>query len=482
MYLAVVFDFLIPARFHLGAVAQHEAIAGIGDILLPHQHPLEGLGVEAEGGAALEALPVGVEVDILEVLVIDIAGDVDRLGNTGIHPGLGRCLHIHVLPRRDVVGGDEVVRQGVRPLGDEGRGLRVHQVAIGQQLVGIHLHFFLAFLALANHVAGVLLGESRLYAIAGIVGQGQGDGAGGGDGAVMGEAAAVRGQLVYQFRVHLCYFLHVAAVTCMQYPTGEDIPCAYAVLAHLRAPRQHGLGHRVILCQCRGHAFLLGQFQAGAPAGQGQFTGRPGGEFHGPLAAVFQAQHRQGGAQAQETHAVAALAGDLRPLAGQGQAVDLHHVVQHAGEYRYQLPVVLPIEVCLLSERLLHETGEVDRAQQAGAVGGQWLFSAVVRMQAIGIEGVDAGHLDIVNVFHAVWRDCAHLRHETFAVGPALIAVQQGLQASGLVGIGKADETLKLQQVCAADNQFVLGASGIIGMATPAIGEIAGTRLATVLV
>jgi hypothetical protein len=52
----------------------------------------------------------------------------------------------------------------------------------------------------------------------------------------------------------------------------------------------------------------------------------------------------------------------------QRQAVDLDHVVEHAGENRHHLAVTLPVEARALGERFLHEPGEVHRAEQAGAV------------------------------------------------------------------------------------------------------------------
>src|SRR3546814_9237495 len=78
---------------------------------LLHQHALEGGRVEAEGGAALEALFVGVAVDVLEVLVRVVGGDVGGLGDRAVDPLLRGGLDVDVLGRGDVVGGDEVVGQ-----------------------------------------------------------------------------------------------------------------------------------------------------------------------------------------------------------------------------------------------------------------------------------------------------------------------------------------------------------------------------------
>jgi hypothetical protein len=55
-------------------------------------------------------------------------------------------------------------------------------------------------------------------------------------------------------------------------------------------------------------------------------------------------QHGQGRAQAEEAHAVAALAHDLVALLLQRQAVDLDHVVEHAREHAHHFLVLVPVE------------------------------------------------------------------------------------------------------------------------------------------
>src|SRR5690606_31974493 len=79
--LAVVLDFLVAAGLDRGPVLELEAVGGVGEVGLLHQHALEGGGVEAEGGAALQPLLVGVEVDVLEVLVGIVGRDVGGLGD-----------------------------------------------------------------------------------------------------------------------------------------------------------------------------------------------------------------------------------------------------------------------------------------------------------------------------------------------------------------------------------------------------------------
>src|SRR3546814_1465704 len=99
---AVVFDRLVARDFHHGAVVELEAVGGVGKVGLLHQHALEGGRVEAEGGAALEALFVGVAVDVLEVLVRVVGGDVGGLGDRAVDPLLRGGLDVDVLGRGDV--------------------------------------------------------------------------------------------------------------------------------------------------------------------------------------------------------------------------------------------------------------------------------------------------------------------------------------------------------------------------------------------
>ena len=75
---------------------------------------------------------------------------------------------------------------------------------------------------------------------------------------------------------------------------------------------------------------------------------------------------------------MAALAQDLVALLLQRQAVDVDHVVEHAGEHAHHFLVFLPVEARLVGEGIAHEGGQVDRAEQAGAVGRQRLLAAGV--------------------------------------------------------------------------------------------------------
>src|SRR5690606_6077291 len=73
---AVVPDFLIAARFDKTAVGELEAIARILQIRLLHQHALESFRVEAERGAAFQALLPGITINVLEVFEWIVGGYV----------------------------------------------------------------------------------------------------------------------------------------------------------------------------------------------------------------------------------------------------------------------------------------------------------------------------------------------------------------------------------------------------------------------
>ena len=403
MQLAVVLDFLVALGLHHRAVLELEAVGGVLQVGFLHQHALEGGRVEAEGGAALQALLVGVKVDVLEVLVRVVRGHVRGLGDRRVDPLLRSGLDVHVRLRGDVVGRDEVVRQAGLLVGAVRHGLGVDQGAVGQQLVAVDLDLFLGLLAFADHVAAVVVREAGLDAVGGVVGQRQRDRAGGRDRAVVGEARAGLGQLLHQLRGHGGHALHVARVQRVQLAALDLLADLPAVLLHLRALAQHLGGDLELLVHDRGRALLLGQRQRHFPAGQRHLAAHVLGELHRVGLAVLHAQHGDRAAQAQEAHAVAALAQDLVALLLQRQAVDLDHVVEHAGEHPHHFLVFLPVEAGLVRERVAHELGQVHRTQQAGAVGRQ-------RLLAAGVGGADVlAPPVVVHLVDAVDQDEARL-------------------------------------------------------------------------
>ena len=183
---------------------------------------------------------------------------------------------------------------------------------------------------------------------------------------------------------------------------GNEVADLPAVLRHLGTLAQHLGGDGELFFHDGRGALLFRELERGFPAGHRHLARDVFGELDRVLGAVLHAEAGDGAAEAEEAHAVAALAHDLVALLLERQAVDLAHVVEHAREHLHDFAVFVPVELGEIRERVLHEAREVDRAQQARAVRRQRLLAAVVRMEAVRVELVDARDLHVVDVFDAV--------------------------------------------------------------------------------
>ena len=325
---------------------------------------------------------MGVGIDVLEILERIVGRDIGGLRNRGIDPLLRSGLDVDVLLRRDIVGGDEVFRQGGFRIVAVRHRFRVDQLAVGQQFVAVHFHFFLGLLAFADHVAAVMVRERRLDAVGGVVGQRQRNGAGRRDRAVVGEAGTLLGHFGDQLRRHRGHTLHVTRVFGVQHAALDLLAQLVAVGGHFRALAQHFGRDLELFVHDRSRTFFFGQRQTHFPAGQRHFARDGFGEFQAFGGTVFHLEHGQGAAQTQEAHAVTTLAHDLTTLLFQRQAIHFHHIVEHTGKHTHDFLVFLPIESGFVGESVTHEQGQIDRAEQAGAVRRQRLFAA-------GIGGAD---------------------------------------------------------------------------------------------
>ncbi len=130
---------------------------------------------------------------------------------------------------------------------------------------------------------------------------------------------------------------------------------------------------------------------------------------------------------------------DLVPLFFQWQSVDIHHIVQHAGEHRHHFTKGIPVKGCTLGERVTDKFGQVDATQQAGSVRREGLFATVMGIDAVGIKGVDAGNLDIIDILHPIRRDRFHRSYELRTTRPLLVVGQQRTQSLLFAAIGKTD-------------------------------------------
>ena len=326
-----------------------------------------------------------------------------------------------MLPRFDVIGRNKVVRQPVFGVHGVRAGLRIHQDAVGEQLVGEHVHLFLGFAARADDIARIFVRKRRLDAVAGVVGKRQRNRAGGRDRAVVREAAAPLRDAFRKLGVEL---LHVARVTRQQHPSGHFVADLVAVAAHLRATDKHGLGDGELVRHDRRRALFGGQIDTDLPANLGHFARHALGEFKRLGRAVFHPEKRERGAEAEEAHAMAALVMDFMPLLFERQAVDFDHVVEHAREYRHHFAVLFPIEAHSLSKRLFHEFGQIHGPEQARAVRRQ-------RLLAAGVGGADVlAEPVVVHLVNAVDEDKSGLG---IVVGRGHDQVPEPARRDGLV-------------------------------------------------
>ena len=244
---------------------------------------------------------------------------------------------------------------------------------------------------------------------------------------------------------------------------GNQVADLPAVLRHLRTLAQHLGGDGEFLLHDGRRALLLRQLERGFPARHRHLARDVFGELDGILGAVLHAEAGDGAAQAEEAHAMAALAHDLVALLLERQAVDLADVVEHAREHLHDFAVFVPVELGEIRERVLHEAREVHRAQQARAVRRQRLLAAVVRMQAIGVELVDARDLHVVHVFEAVGAHALDRGDEALAVQRALVVAQQAREARAFDRVGEADDVGEARDVFARDDQAGLRAVAVDG-------------------
>jgi hypothetical protein len=92
-------------------------------------------------------------------------------------------------------------------------------------------------------------------------------------------------------------------------------------------------------------------------------------------------------------------------------------------------------------------------------------------MQAVGVEGVDARHLHVVDVLHAVGSMALHRGGEALAVELAAIAGEQRAQPRLALAVSAKPTRSANWQVVAADHQLVLGDGRIGALAALAVGQ-----------
>ena len=145
----------------------------------------------------------------------------------------------------------------------------------------------------------------------------------------------------------------------------------------------------------------------------------------------------------------------------QRQAVDLDHVVEHAREHAHDFAVFLHVEARLRPERIAHELGQVDRAEQAGAVRRQRLLAAGigradVLAPPVVVHLVDAVDQDEARLGEVVRRDHDHvpqvaradlavdLAGDQAVVADDVVLGRRPFAPDHLVGVGEIDLVLFL--------------------------------------
>ena len=116
--------------------------------------------------------------------------------------------------------------------------------------------------------------------------------------------------------------------------------------------------------------------------------------------------------EAQIAHPVAPLAHDLVALGIEGESVDLHDVVEHAGEDGDDLAKGLPVEARAVGERIEHEPGEVDRAEQARPVRRKRLLAAWIGRSDVLAEPVVVRVVDLVDQDESRLGEVVRRRHD----------------------------------------------------------------------
>ena len=128
------------------------------------------------------------------------------------------------------------------------------------------------------------------------------------------ETRAVLLELLDELGRNLAHALHVAAIAAVQDAARDALPDLPAVRRHLGTLAQHRLRDLELLEQDRRGAFLLRELEALLPARDRELARDVLGELDRLRRAVAHAEQRDRRAQAEEAHAVPALAHDLVAL------------------------------------------------------------------------------------------------------------------------------------------------------------------------
>ena len=131
---------------------------------------------------------------------------------------------------------------------------------------------------------------------------------------------------------------------------------------------------------------------------------------------------------------------------------------------RHDAQKLVAVEVRPVGERIAHQRGKVDRAQQARAIGRQRLLAAIVNIKPIGIERVGAGDLRVEHFGIAVGLDSGDLGDEPLAIRRTPIGCRDRFETRALFGIGEADPLGEDADIVVGDRQLMIGVA-VVGTA-----------------
>ena len=266
-------------------------------------------------------------------------------------------LHAYMLVRRQRLRGDEMIRK---------RCLRAELLAIQPYRVILD-HFLAPGAVRLQHLAREAVCEHRLDPGRHVVGQ-QRDGAGRRDRGQQGVAYAVPGNQREHISIELA----------------------------------HALPGEVGLAVEQREGTLLGRdMRRGDIGGAVDQPGPALGDVGRVRRAIARSHHHQRVRQPGQAEADASLGVGLAPLLLQGKSRGVDGVVEHAHRDADQFGECRLVDVGGRGERVAHQRREVDRAEQAGAVGRQRLLRAGIgRANGLAVIEVVAG-VDAVDEQHA---------------------------------------------------------------------------------
>ena len=298
--------------------------------------------VRAVRGQTLQSRMPGLQIQVLEIGVRVVFRHVDGLGDGGVHVGLHRFHHRHVITGGHVHGAHEVLGQRI--------GIAAERLEQTPCVVFDDV-FALAAIGLAL-AARVAPREWRLDTVRCVVRKGQAHRAGRRDRQQVAVANAVLANRLLEF---------------------------------LRQAAGKGAGGQVaIRIELGEHALFLGQLDRCGIRGIAHVLG----DLHGHVAAFFavvaQLEHRQRVAHAGKAHADTALGGRFGTLLLERPERQVEHVVERAHLQRHRGFKRLEIEFrrAVNAERVAHKARQDDRAQIAAAIRRQ-------RLLAAGVGGLD---------------------------------------------------------------------------------------------